>query len=576
MRRLIVSIILIAPVFALAQNKKPDSAALAVNNRNMSQIDSLVVKQLFFSALGEKIIGNNTHAAELFTKVLQLDMNNDAAMYELAAIKKKEGNYHDAQALMEHAVTVSPDNEWYWLSLADCYEKSNNLAPLENVFDELIRIDPDKPEYYFNKGKTYFLEKKYDDALKAYDLLQQMNGLDDDLLAARQKIYLIQGRVDLATADINQMIVNYPGQVRYYLLLAEIYNSNGYTDKALKALQDAEKVDAGNGQLHLALADIYRDKKDNDACFNELKLAFAVPDLDIDQKIKILMGYVPKFPDPNAKESALILSKILITAHPTDSRAFAVYGDMLFQNDNYKGAEDAYRRSVMLDSNHYEVYEQLVRLELGNNEIDNALKDGQDALSLFPNQAWMNYLVGIAYVQKKDLVKGMGYLKNTASIETDDKDLLSLTYSALGDLYHEQKDDKSSDDAYGKALTYNPDNAFALNNYAYYLSLRDEQLDRAAQMSAHSNELQPNTASFEDTYAWILFKQKKYADAKVWIEKAILHDKTNSAVQLEHYGDIMFYLGDTNAAVESWKKARSQGQQSPVLDRKINERKYIE
>jgi predicted negative regulator of RcsB-dependent stress response len=88
--------------------------------------------------------------------------------------------------------------------------------------------------------------------------------------------------------------------------------------------------------------------------------------------------------------------------------------------------------------------------------------------------------------------------------------------------------------------------------------------------------LQPNTASFEDTYAWILFKQKKYADAKIWIEKAILHDKTNSAVQTEHYGDIMFYLGDTDAAVASWKKAKANGEQSPVLERKINERKYVE
>src|SRR6202012_1177405 len=137
-------------------------------------------------------------------------------------------------------------------------------------------------------------------------------------------------------------------------------------------------------------------------------------------------------------------------------------------------------------------------------------------------------------------------------------------------------DNQKSDEAYNKALSFNPDNPYTLNNYAYYLSVRGISLDKAAQMSKHSNELQPNTASFEDTYAWILFKQKKYTDAKSWIEKAILHDKTSSAVQMEHYGDIMFYLGDTNAAVENWKKARSIGEQSPLLDRKINERKYIE
>lgn len=575
MRWLIAGIFLMVPACVFAQGKNPDSVLLAAKPRHMSQMDSLVEKQLFFSAMSDKVTENYHHAGELFIRVLQTDPQNDAAMYELADIKKREDNYHDARALMEHAVIVKPDNEWYWLSLADCYEKSNDLAKLENVFDELIRINPDKPEYYFDKAKTYTLEKKYDDALRTYDLLQQMNGLDDNLLAARQRIYLKQGKLDMAVADINQMIADNPKEVRYYLLLAEIYNSNGYTDKAFKALQDAEKIDAGNGQLHLAMADIYRVKKDADGCFNELKLAFAIPDLDINQKIKILMGYVPRFPDPNAKTCALILSRILISAHPADSKAFAVYGDMLYQNDSIKDAETAYKKSIALDGNHYEVHEQLVRVELSNNEIDNAITNGQDALSLFPNQAWMNYMVGIAYVQKKQMDKGLSYLKNTISIGTDDKDLLSLTYSALGDLYHGQKDNKNSDDSYEKALNYNPDNAYALNNYAYYLSVRGEQLDKAAQMSAHSNELQPNTASFEDTYAWILFKQKKYADAKIWIEKAINHGK-NSAVQMEHYGDIMFYLGDTDAAVENWKKARLIGQQSPLLDRKINERKYIQ
>jgi Tfp pilus assembly protein PilF len=229
-----------------------------------------------------------------------------------------------------------------------------------------------------------------------------------------------------------------------------------------------------------------------------------------------------------------------------------------------------------INNKKYEIYEQLVRIELGQTETAAAIKDGEAALSYFPNVAWMNCLVGMTYLQQKDYRKAIDYLKNATDLETDDKDLLSLSYSSLGDCYHELHDDKNSDAAYEKALTYNPDNAFTLNNYAYYLSLRNQDLEKAAQMAAHANALQPGTASFEDTYAWILFKQKQYTDARIWIEKAMLHDKTNSAVQTEHYGDIMFYLGNTDAAVENWKKAKSFGEQSPLLDRKINERKYVE
>jgi len=328
--------------------------------------------------------------------------------------------------------------------------------------------------------------------------------------------------------------------------------------------------------VHLALADIYSDKKDYKTSYDQLKKAFALPDGDIDQKLHILSGYLPKFPDPNAKASALELSRILTTTYPNDARAYAAYGDMLQQNEYYKEAQPAYKKSIALNNQVYGVWEQLVRIELGNNQIDDAVKDGEEALSIFPNQAWMNYLVGVALAQKKEYNKALDYINNVPSLETQDNGLLSQSYSVAGDCYHSMKDYKKSDEAYTKSIEYNPDNAYTLNNFAYYLSLRGEQLDKAAQMSKHSNDLQPSSASFEDTYAWILFKQKKYTEAKVWIEKALANDKTKNATQVEHYGDILFYLNDTDGALQNWKKAKQLGGQSPELDRKINEKKYIE
>jgi tetratricopeptide (TPR) repeat protein len=576
LKRAVILGLLVAPAIVFAQSKKPGTSARAGGGKPLTSIDSVMVKQLFFSALHEKTVENFPLAADLFNRVLQTDPANDAAMYELAGLKKYQKNNSEAQQLLERAVTINADNEWYWISLADCYEKTNEIAKLENVFNQLIRISPDKPDYYFDKANAYFIQKRYDEALAVYKKIEDITGLNDDIVAQRQKIYLKQGKVDLAASEIEAMITANPGQVRYYLLLAEIYNSNGLNNKALPVLQKAVKMEPGNGIVHLALADIYREKKDAEACFNELELAFAIPDLDIDQKIRIIMGYIPKFPEPNAKASARELSRILTVAHPSVAKAFAIYGDMLMQNAKYKEAKPVYKRSIELDDQVYGVQEQLVRLELGDNDIDAALKDGQNALSLFPNQAWMNYLVGVAYLQKKNYTKALSYLKNTTSLELQDKDLLSQCFSALGDVYHEQKDNAKSDEAYDRSLTYNPDNAYTLNNYAYYLSVRGERLDKAAAMSKHANELQPNTASFEDTYAWILFRQKSYPEARVWIEKALVHDKDHSAVQEEHYGDIMFYLGDTNAAVENWKKAKENGAKSPVLERKINERKYIE
>lgn len=569
-----VALILATPLTTVAQRKKSGADASSV--KPLTNLDSLTVKQLFFSALRDKNGDNPTSAANYFNQVLQIDPNNDAALYELASLKKQQGNLDDARTLLEGAVAVDPDNKWYWISLSECYEKNRDYPKLENVFSQLIRIDPERPDYYFDQANAYFFDKKYDEALKAYDHIEQITGLTDDLLANRQKVYLKLGNVDLAARQLEQMIVANPSEIKYYLFLAELYNANNFADKALKVLQTAVKISPGNGLVHLAMADIYRDKKDNENSFNELNLAFAIPDIDIDQKIKIIFGYIPKFPDPNAKASALELSRIISIAHPTDAKAFAIYGDMLLQNDKLKQGRDMYKKSIAINNQVYDVQEQLVRIELSEGDIDDAIKDSENALSLFPNQAWMNYLAGVSYFQKKNFSKAINYIKNATSLEFQDKDLLTQSFSALGDCYHDLKDFKNSDASYEKALTYNPDNAYTLNNYSYYLSLRGEQLEKAAAMSKHSNELQPNNSSFEDTYAWILFKQKDYQGAKTWMEKAMADDKDKNATKFEHLGDIMFYLGNNDAALENWKQAKLKGGQSAILDRKINEKKYVE
>ncbi|MDB5061042.1 MAG: hypothetical protein JWP67_885 [Mucilaginibacter sp.] len=564
-------------VAGFAQNKPgKDNAAIIIAGKPLTNADSGLVKQLFFSALREKTAENYKSAASFFNRVLQIDPTNDASMFELANLEKIQNNQKASRTLLERAVTVNPNNEWYWIALADSYEKSNDIDKLENVFNELIRINPNKPDYYYDKANAFTIQKKYEEALKLYDKVEELAGPNDDLLASRQKIFLKQGNIKAAATALEKAIAADPTQLKYYLMLAEVYNSNNLNDKATAILEKAKKLAPDNGTLHLALADIYRDKKNYEASFHELEVAFAIPDVDVEQKIRIILGYIPKFPEVNAKASALALSKIITTTHPTSNKAFAIYGDMLLQNEKFNEAKEAYKKSIELNSQAYIVHEQLVRIELGESDYDGAIKDGENALSYFPNQAWMNYLVGIAWQQKKDFNKAVSYFKNATSLEVQDKDLLSQAYSALGDCYHAISDNKNSDASYDKALTYNPDNAFTLNNYAYYLSLRNEQLVKAAQMSKHSNELQINTASFEDTYAWILFKQKSYTEAKLWIEKSLIHDKTASSVKTEHYGDIMYLLGNVDAAVQQWIKAKAQGAASPVLERKINEKKYIE
>ncbi|RYE28676.1 MAG: tetratricopeptide repeat protein, partial [Sphingobacteriaceae bacterium] len=277
----VFGLIALLPLFSSAQRKKSTdkNSIVMVVGKPLSRRDSVVMNQLFYQALREKTMENGAAAATLFAQVLEIDPANDAGMYELARIRTSEKKDADARVLLEKAITVNPDNEWYWSALAANYEKINDIPKLENVFKELIRLNPEKPDYYIDQARALTLQKKYDEALAVYDQLEDRIGKNEETVFNRQKIYLKQGKLDLAVKDLQALIVENPQEMRSYLQLSELYNSNNQNDKALKTLESAQKSVTDNPLIHLALADVYRDQKNYAACFNQLKTAFAYPAL---------------------------------------------------------------------------------------------------------------------------------------------------------------------------------------------------------------------------------------------------------------------------------------------------------
>jgi tetratricopeptide (TPR) repeat protein len=238
-------------------------------------------------------------------------------------------------------------------------------------------------------------------------------------------------------------------------------------------------------------------------------------------------------------------------------------------------AQESYKRALKINDQVYQIWEQLLRIQVSRGEFEQAITDGEHALSIFPNQAVLYLYTGIGYAQTQKHEKAIAYLKSALDLETEDKDIIVQIHSTMGDSYNALKQFKLSDQSYTKALELDPRNSYVLNNYAYYLSLREENLVEAEKMSRRSNELDPDNSSSEDTYAWILFKLKKYEEARIWIERALQHN-SKSAVQLDHYGDILYLLGEKGKAVEQWRVAKEMGLRSETLDKKIDEKKYID
>lgn len=561
-------------VFA-QKNKAKNQEVVIVAGKVLSAEDSSRVTQLYYEAIKEKIIENTVLAIDYFNQILQIDPSNHNAFYQLAQIYYNKGDEQQAKENAQKAVTIKTDNEWYWLLLANIYQQQQDYNLLNYALNELIKLSPNKVEYFFDKAEALEMLGKDDEALDIYQHLEQQIGLTDDILRGRQKIYLKKGEIDKAAADLHQLMLNNPSDVRYLLYLGDLYYSNKRFDDALKVYQQAKALDSSNPFTNLAIAQILASEQKSDEAFDEFKNAFQSPQLNIDQKVKIVLQYFKAFPDAKATNEAEQLAQILTQVHPEDPKAFSIYGDVLYQKNDLKNAKIAYQEALALNKNVFAIWDQLCRIELSLNDIDGLIQTGEEALTLFPNQYQLYFYTALAYHQKGNDQKAISYFNQCLAFDIDDKNIKSQIYSNLAGAYQSQKKYKESDDAYEKALDLAPRDAYTLNNYAYFLSLRGEHLDKAEMMSLKSNQLEPNNAAFQDTYAWVLFKLKKYKDAQVWIQKAIANNP-KSATQFEHLGDILYQLGDLDGALENWKKALELDPSKTLVQQKINEKKYLE
>ena len=533
-------------------------------------------RDTYYEAAKQKILGNYDKATDLFKKCLDQDPGDAAAMYELANIYAEQGNSSDAAPLAEKAVELDPANKWYKILLIQLYQAQGKYTDAGVFIDQLLVAEPDNIEYYEDQALNYIYDNDYKNAIKTYDILEQKLGLNEDISIQKEKIYIMMGKPDKALEEILKLSQAYPDEPRYLEMLAELYMTAGNDDKALETYNEILKIDPENPYINISLSDFYRKKGDRAKSLEYLKAGFANPDLDIDSKVSILLAYYSVNEIYNTyKDEAFELASILIKAHPDDPKAHSIYADFLVQDKRYAEARDEFLKVISLDSTKYLVWEQLlyVESELGNNQaIGN---ESKRALELFPDQPMLYLFAGSSSFQLKDFESAAKYFKSGVNFVVDNDKMLAQFYSYLGDTYFQLKDNKQSDDAYEKALKIEPSNALVLNNYAYYLSLRNVNLDKAEEMAKKAVELDPGNGSNQDTYGWVLFKLDRYEEAKGWVEKA-MQTGEGSAVVLEHYGDILWKLGSNKDAVKYWEKASKAGEGSEFLQKKVQDKTYYE
>jgi len=534
--------------------------------------DSNMVKQLFFAGLREKMSENYAVASTNFNKIVSLDPGNHAAYFELANANLRLDKLTEAEQNIKQALKINQDNLWYWRLLGEVYKRNNNMPELIGVFNQLIRLDPQNDAYYFDKANAQFLANQLDAAKKTYSEIEAKFGESKELLVAKRRM---DQNGSAKESDIVKLLEGNQADVKNYLYAAGLLLQKGNDPEALKVLVKAQQLEPQNFEVNLGLADIYRKQKNDEAAFASLKMAFESAEMPINEKIKIIAALFPKLSQPLVAKNVTELSKLVAEKNPSDAKALALYGDVLYQQNNLKEALTQYQAALKLNEQVYVVWEQIINIHTLLGHYDEAVKVGDEALTIYPNQASLYYYVAYAQFKTSKFDTALSNLKTALQLDVENKSLQAQVYALQGDIYINQNNFASAKTAFEKAIATEPDNYLIMNNYAYYLALRNDDLNKAAKYAETAANAMPGNSSITDTYAFILFKQQKYDLAKTWIEKALQNNSSKNGVYLERYGDILYMKGEKDAALIQWQKAKEAGNSSEVLNKKINEKKYF-
>lgn len=562
----------------IVEEKAPEELPAPV-----SQIKQLESSAILIDGTKQKMLGNLTNAIVLYAKALERDPLNSAAAYELAKLHAQQGHIRDAENFIKHAIRIEPKNIYYSLLLADIYFLQQKNEDGLKVQRELARQRPNDLNIQISLLSTLLYTGNYEESIGVIDHIETISGFNNELSMQKQQILMEMGETGRAIEEAERLVSFFPNEPVYMEVLADLYSKTGQTEKAYEIYHRMIEVQPENAMARLLLADYYRNAGDEEQSYRQLKKAFQSEQFTVEGKARILFSYYYLSEEDSLYlKQAYELIEIMLELHPDDAEANAIYGDFLYREERLEEAREYFYRAARIDPSELRFWQQTLIIDSRLNDYDNMLKASEEALEYFFEQPVLYFFNGLAHFQKKNYEDAASAFRYGRDLTLADPEFQIEFLTLLGDSYHRLDNHNASDRAYLEALALDPDNSLALNNYSYYLSLRNIKLEEAREMSARSLEIEPDNAAYLDTYGWINYKLGNYQEAEKWIKKSIDHSETPSPTVLEHYGDVLYKLGEKEEAVRYWEKALKAKAEddfdrgSEFLEKKVRDQKLYE
>ena len=552
-----------------------EKPAVALAQSSLTSEQQRKYDYFFLEAMRLKEKKDYASAFGLLQHCLDIHPNAASALYEVSQYYMFLRQVPQGQEALEKAVANAPDNYWYSQGLASLYQQQNELDKAITLLEQMVVRFPAKQDPLFNLLDLYGRQEKYDKVISTLNRLEKHMGKNEQLSMEKFRIYLQMKDDKKAFQEIESLVQEYPMDMRYQVILGDVYLQNGKKQEAYDVYQKVLAAEPDNPMAIFSMASYYKQTGQEELYQQQLDTLLLNKKVTPDTKVGVMRQMIVENEQADKDSTQIIALFDRIMKQEQDDPQIPQY---LLSKNMEAESVPVLEQVVDLDPTNNAARMMLIGAAVKKEDYKQIIKVCEPGIEATPDALEFYYYLAVAYNQAEKPDSVISICKRALEHKTADgkKEIVSEFYSILGDMYHTQKQMKEAYAAYDSALVYNPSNIGALNNYAYYLSVERRDLDKAEEMSYKTVKAEPNNATYLDTYAWILFEKGNYAEARIYIDNAMKSEGGDkSDVIVEHCGDIYYMTGDVDGALTYWKKALEMGSESKTLKQKIEKKKYI-
>ena len=546
----------------------------------LSQSSQRDYDQLFHEAMLQRQKGHHDSAFDLLSRCRELKPEASEVYFFQAQYFAEMKQQDSAQWCYRRAYELEPENMTYMETLAQACIDQNDYAAATEVVEKMYTADKSRQELLEMLYRLYLQQQDFDKAIEMLERMEAIDGRSERLSLTKSQLYLRLDEKEKAIREVETLANEHPNDVGYQVVYANSLLAADRNDEAYNVLTRILTEEPDNARAQVALRDYYQNEGDSLAVDSLTELLLLNPTAPTDIKIYQLRDLIAESEQTLDGDSTKILHLMdLLMAQkdvdPDIAELRAAYMDLKKMPRDTIAA--AFSKVLELAPDRASSRLHLVQMAWDDEDDQRIIDLCQPAREYNPEEMVFYYYQGMAYYRQKDVDNALETFRNGINVINEDSSPLIVSdfYAIMGDLLFQKNREREAFEAYDSCLQWKPDNVGCLNNYAYYLSLQSDRLDEAEQMSYKTIKAEPKSATYLDTYAWILFVQQRYEEARIYIDLAIENDSTGNSVVTEHAGDIHFMTGDTEGALELWQKALADDPSNKILARKIKRKKYI-